>query len=98
MAQFDVFRLRDGTLVVDCQADLLSHLPTRFVVPLIANVDGPIGPPSLHPRFAIDGVMHVFAPQFVASIPARELTSPTASLGSEGLRVTAAIDVLMAGV
>lgn len=34
MAKFDVYRLRDsGGLVVDCQADLLDGLNTRFVVP-----------------------------------------------------------------
>ena len=35
MAKYDVYRLRGDTLVVDCQADLLSDLQTRFVVPLI---------------------------------------------------------------
>lgn len=35
MAKFDVYRLGDGVCVVDWQADLLSDLETRFVVPLV---------------------------------------------------------------
>ena len=36
MPQFDVYRLRDGELVVDCQADILSGLNTQLVIPLQA--------------------------------------------------------------
>ena len=35
MARFDVYRLADGGLVVDLQADLLSDLKTRVVAPLL---------------------------------------------------------------
>ena len=36
MARFDVHRRRDAAgYLLDCQADLLSDLTTRFVVPLL---------------------------------------------------------------
>ena len=35
MSQFDVYRIPDGPLVVDCQTDLLNYLQSRFVVPLL---------------------------------------------------------------
>ena len=39
MARFSAHRLSDGSWVLDCQADLLDHLTTRFVVPLIPIAD-----------------------------------------------------------
>ena len=37
MAQFDVFRLDDGPLVVDLQTDLIGLNSTRIVAPLLAE-------------------------------------------------------------
>lgn len=39
MAKFDVCRLDAGILVLDCQADLLSDLRTRLVVPLVPSAE-----------------------------------------------------------
>jgi len=98
MPQFDVHRVRSGVIAVDCQADLLSHLTTRFVIPLLPDIDPPPGPKSLHPMFDIGGVSHILAPQYAASIAVGELGPVIASLAKDGHRVTGAIDVLMAGV
>ena len=98
MAQFDVARVPGGGLVIDCQADLLSHFTTRFVVPLVPGVDPPPGPKSLNPMFLIDGVSHILTPQYAATVPVRDLVEVVANLRHDGHRVTAAVDVLMMGV
>jgi toxin CcdB len=97
MAQFDVFRLSDGPLVVDCQADLLSDLESRFVVPLLSPglVEGSAG---LNPRFLIrDEVMHLF-PQGAATVQASELREPIGSLADDGFTILNAIEFLLTGV
>ncbi len=97
MAQFDVYRLSDGPLVVDCQANILSHMQSRFVVPLLAPalVEGSGG---LNPQFLVDGeVLHLF-PQGAASIPAADLREQVGSLAAHGFAILNAIDFLLAGV
>ena len=100
MAQFDVRRVRssDG-LVVECQADLLSHLSTRFVIPMVSDAPAAAsGGSRLTPLFEIDGEQYVLATHYAASVPARDLGEVVHSLADEGWRVTSAIDVLISGV
>ena len=96
MAQFDVYRLNNGALVVDCQADLLSDLKSRFVVPLLLPqlVDATA---RLNPCFAVDGTLMYFVPQGAATIPAQELHSWVASLAEERFTILNAIDILLSG-
>ena len=48
------------------QADLLSHLNTRVVVPLLPESIGPAPAQTLNPRFKIRGETVVMATQFMA--------------------------------
>ena len=98
MAQFDVCRLSDGNLVVDCQADLLDHLTTRFVVPLVdpGSVPGPLK--GLHPVFEIGDEKLLLATHLAASVPASELGKRIASLQRHYLTIGRALDFLFAGV
>jgi toxin CcdB len=96
MAQFDVFRLADGALVVDCQADLLNRLNSRFVVPLL--------PPHLveatnrlNPSFAIEGETMHFVPQGAATVPAKELRLIVTSLAEQQFVIMNAVDFLLTG-
>jgi toxin CcdB len=97
MAQFDVYRLPDGPLVVDCQAELLSYLQSRFVVPLL--------PPELvqasarlNPLFTVDDeVLHLF-PQGAATIPESDLRTRISSLEGHSYVIMNAIDFLLSGV
>ena len=95
MAQFDVFRLADGSLVIDCQSDYLDSYETRFVVPLIAYQSGMVTMARLHPRFSIGGEDVVMVTQFATAVRAQELRSPIGSLKADRLRVIDAIDVLI---
>lgn len=98
MAQFDVCRLSDGNLVVDCQADLLDHLTTRFVVPLVdpGTVPGPLR--QLHPVFEIGDQQLLLATHLSASVPAGELGQRVLSLQGHYLTIGRALDFLLAGI
>ncbi|WP_326523286.1 CcdB family protein [Sphingomonas sp.] len=95
MAQFDVFRLGDGSLVLDCQSDLIDRYDTRLVVPLIAYAPDMVMMTRLHPRFSVAGEDVVMVTQFATSVRARELRHRVGSLEQERLQIVGAIDVLI---
>lgn len=94
MARFDVFEIGDGALVVDCQADYLSEISTRFVLPLMPVGESPPPNPRINPVFELDGTRLVLVTQFATSLRRAELRRKIGSLASEGTRVTNAIDAL----
>jgi len=99
LGQFDVHRLRSTeTLAVDCQADLLDALNTRFVVPLVPRASAFVPAQKLNPLFSIDGSEYVMVTQFAASVPRRELGEVVATLSDRSFEVVAALDVLISGV
>lgn len=96
MAQFDIFELSNGGLVVDCQSDLLSDMDTRFVVPLVLPaLVKPTG--RLNPGFEIESQCLLLAPQGAATIPARELRHHVGSLAEQGFVILNALDFLLTG-
>lgn len=96
MAQFDIFELLDGALIVDCQSDLLSDMDTRFVVPLLLpDLVKPTG--RLNPCFEIESQWLMLAPQAAATIPARELRNRVGSLADQGFPILNALDFLLTG-
>jgi len=99
LAQFDVYRLAGGNgLVVDCQSDLLSHLESRFVVPLVPRTDAPQPGRRFNPVFAIESVEHVMLTQFSGAVDRRQLGTAVASLANRSFEITDALDVLISGV
>jgi len=97
MAKFDVFRLREGSLVVDCQADLLDTLATRIVAPLLP-VGGEIPPmPRLNPIFEVEGESYYILTQSLASVPTNELKVKVTSLADHELAIGNALDMLISG-
>jgi toxin CcdB len=98
MARFVAHARRDGTgLLLDCQADLLAELNTRFVVPLLAQETAPRPAARLNPIFEIDGVPHVMMTQFASAIYSGELGEPVASLADRGDEILNALDMLISG-
>jgi toxin CcdB len=83
--------------VVDVQADLLSHLVTRTVIPLLPEDAAPKPISDLNPIFQIGGKRHVLLTQAIASIPRRELRQPLASLAEHHDSITRALDILLIG-
>ena len=101
MARLDVYPMpgRAGRgYLVDIQADLLSSLTTRVVVPLIPEPHIRRVAAALNPVFDIDGQRRVLAPQGMATVPLRELRHPAASLRDHHDAVVRAIDILMSGI
>lgn len=98
MARFDVYRQPDsGGYLLDCQADILGMLNTRFVVPLLSPDEAPLAGVRLNPTFAIEGEPVVMYTQFAASVPVNELGDLVCSLTSEHSSIMNAFDMLLTG-
>ena len=97
MAQFDVHRLGQ-VMVVDCQADLLSQLETRLVVPLASKNLAAIAAQRLNPTFDIADASYVMMTQQAATVPRNELGPVVVSLADRSFEIMDAIDVLLSGV
>ena len=95
MARFDVYRLRDGSMVVDCQADFLKDIGTRFVLPLLPRGEGPAPNPRINPEIEVDGERLVLVAQLAATLRTTELRTRVTSLAEESYRITGAIEVLI---
>lgn len=95
MAQFDVHRVRGGGLVIDCQADLLASLPTRFVVPLRVSDDSIMR--RLNPAFTIDGLEYAMITQLAGSIDAHDIGEHVVSLTEHEYVIKSALDMLISG-
>lgn len=98
MAQFDVHRLvnRPG-LVLDCQTDLLDHIDTRFVVPLIVREAAPSPAGRLNPVFKIESAECVMLTQSAAAIPRNDMGEKVTSLAHRDREIMNALDFLLMG-
>jgi len=98
MAKFDVYRLRrNDRLVLNCQADLLDDLRTRFVVPLLIEPEAPRAIGRLNPILVVEGRRLVMVPQLAATLATRELGDRVASLRDEQDGIGQALDMLING-
>lgn len=100
MARLDVYPMpgRSGRgYVLDVQADLLNHLGTRAVVPLLPQAGAPPPIRDLNPIFEIGGEPHVMVTQAIASVPVKELGRAVASLDGRHDDVMRALDILLTG-
>ena len=97
MAQFDVFRLKSGMLVVDLQTDLIGIEASRIVAPL-REAGRYAEFPGLTPTVEIEGRAWIVRVQELAAIPGAELRDPVTSLASERDVLKRALDILIDGV
>jgi len=98
MARFDVHARRSGPgLLLDCQADLLAHLNTRLVVPLIPLAEAPKPAARLNPVFTVGGGEHVMVTQYAAAVELRELGEAVGSLAKHHHAIVGALDMLITG-
>jgi toxin CcdB len=97
MARFDVYKLKSGGYVLDCQADILSHYSSRFVVPLLNTKDGVIAASRLNPTFQVEGETMLMYTHFAAAIPLADLGPKIISLEHFDLEIIAALDMLVSG-
>ncbi|PSJ39429.1 CcdB family protein [Allosphingosinicella deserti] len=97
MARFDICTIRNGALVIDCQADILAGLKTRFVVPLIEEKDGLEPAQRLTPVFEISGRRYVMMTHLAAGIPVGEMQVIVGSLADQEAEIRGALDLLLVG-
>lgn len=95
--QYDVYRLKDGGIVVDCQSDLIGTFETRFVIPLVP-ADMPVTSLArLHPRMEIDGKPMILATHLAAAVPVSALGPVIDRVEAQSWTITAALDMLTGG-
>jgi toxin CcdB len=97
MARFDAYRMADSALVVDCQADLLSHLKTRLVVPLLSEADVTQPIRKLNPMVHVAGTAFYFCADLAAAVPLSQLRERVGSLKNDRDSLSAALDMLLIG-
>lgn len=97
MAQFDVFRLKSGVLVVDLQTDLIGIEASRVVAPL-REAGRYTAFPGLTPKVEIEGTAWIVRVQELAAIPGAELRDVVTSLAAQRDVLKRALDILIDGV
>ncbi len=97
MAQFDLYRLKDGLLVVDLQTDLIGIEASRIVAPLRA-AGRYAGFPGLTPMVEVDAQIWIVRVPELAAVPAAELRNRVGSLAEHHDALKRALDILIYGV
>ncbi len=97
MAQFELYRLKDGQLVVDLQTDLIGIEVSRIVAPL-REAGRYAAFPGLTPSVEIEGTTWIVRVQELAAVPGAELRDPVGSLVDHRDDLKRALDILIDGV
>lgn len=104
MAQFDVHRnigrQRESIpFVVVVQSSLFDKYRRRVVVPLVSKSalgeDSTVTGTRINPVFSVEGVDVVLHPLEIVSVATDQLGEKVASLASEGIQITDALDELL---
>ena len=97
MAQFDIHPGAPGKgYLLDCQADVLDHLETRAVVPLLPAAGLPAAT-RLNPVFEVEGNEVVMSTQLIFAVPVQHLAPRLGSLSKEHVAIVNALDMLLTG-
>jgi len=96
MAQFDLYRLSDETLIVDLQTDLLPFYESRLVAPLrkrgdVAELSG------LNPIVQFGEDVFIVRVQQMAAIAGASLHRPIGNFSHLRDEITRALDLLFHG-
>jgi toxin CcdB len=98
MARFSIYENGTGPgYVLDVQADLLSHLNTRMMVPLLPLNVAPQPAETLNPLFDIAGTKYSMVTQYMAAVPVKALKNIVFNAEDRRNEIVAAIDVLLQG-
>ena len=104
MARYDVYRnasgrsSRDTPFLLDVQADLLTHLATRVVVPLRLASGIPRPVRLLQPEFTVSGVAVVMDTPALVGVPVSAIGERVGSLAEERDPILGALDFLLTGI
>jgi len=98
MARYDVFAGRvEGSYLLEVQSELLHHLKTRVVIPLLPVTMAPPPIRKLHPVIEINGRKLVIATHLIATVPATELGESRLNITRHHDDIIAALDMLFQG-
>ena len=96
--QFCAYRLRGGHVVLDMQSDVLSHLRTRLVAPLVPEDRGETAFTILEPVLMLDGRRMVLLVSEMITVPAKDLAGPpVARFVEDDYVIRRALDMLFSG-
>ena len=99
MARFDIHRSKDGgaRYLLDVQSELLDHLRTRVVIPLLPPDAVPPDMRDLHPRLFVDGAELLAATQLLSAVRRQDLGPVIANAADQRDTITRALDLLLTG-
>jgi|ERR1700735_4261034 toxin CcdB len=98
MGRFDVHRVANVPgYFLDVQADFLSHLDTRVVIPLLIADDSFKPAKRLNPCFQVEGTDVVMMTDLIVAVPKASLRPATTNLAEHRDEIVNAIDFLMQG-
>ena len=98
MARYDVFAGRvEGSYLLNVQSDLLDHLKTRVVIPLLPIQAAPPAIRKLHPIVEINGRKLLVATHLVATVPTSELGEIRLNITKHHDDIVGALDMLFQG-
>lgn len=98
VAQFDLYRRRgEPGYLLNVQHDVVDHLPTRLVIPVLPASDAPRAFRGINLQIEIGGVAHTVFPHYVAAFPRVELGRPVGNLASQRDALLQAFDLLLTG-
>lgn len=83
--------------LLDVQAEALSGLKSRVVVPLSPKDEAPASPRTLYPLFSVEGREMVMLTPLLAGVPISSIGERVASLQEEGVTILGALDLLLTG-
>ncbi len=98
MARFSVYRVPEGDgYLLDVQADIMRHLNTRVVVPLMPLGGAPKPARILNPLFVFNEIEHSMVTQFMAAVPTSVLKREIANVADRRDVIVDALDLLSRG-
>jgi toxin CcdB len=84
--------------VLDMQSEVLSHLKTRLVAPLVPEGGLDTALTVLEPVLELDGRRMILLVSEMVTVPAKELAGPpVAGFVEEGYAIRRALDMLFSG-
>ncbi len=97
MARWDVYRLRDGERVVDCQANIQGQLGTRFVISIVPFDSGYPVKQGLNPVVQFQDEKIIVVTEAASTILVRDIAESLGSLDAAHDRIVQALDFLTGG-
>lgn len=98
MARYDVFAGPfEGSYLLDVQSDLLDHLKSRVVIPLLPAEEVPPPVRKLNPLFEVDDRKVVMATHLISAVAVADLGNRRTNLGNHHDQIVSALDILFQG-